>query len=130
MEVSYEDLLKEPLDAFRTVFDFLAIDAPVAEGFLDVRVSQYSEERRERGSVHSWRNHRKEYSVLLGGVERLLGGEIEMLGYGGVPSVKPNDNSRKRAPQPKRGSKLKNTAKKKRTRRSKKKTAAPEPKKL
>jgi LPS sulfotransferase NodH len=80
-EASYEDMVLDPSKAFRAVLDYLAVDMPVAEQYLQVKVSIYSKEKRPRGAVHGWKDVQAEYAVLLDSVERLFSSEIETLGY-------------------------------------------------
>ena len=82
LEVCYEDLLLHPKQTFRDILDYLKIELPVAESYLNVKVSQYSDEDRPRGIVRSWESRADEYKTLLNHVEKFCAKEIDELGYG------------------------------------------------
>ena len=83
-EIAYEELVLHPLDQFRETLDYLDLNLPVAESFLDVKVSLYSDKRSKRGQAMGWRSSQEKYAVLLEGVHRLLADEIDSLGYGEI----------------------------------------------
>ena len=81
LELSYEDMVTKPKESFRAALDYLEIDLPVAEAYLEVKVSLYSTDSRSRGEAYGWKHAAEKYAVLLEGVERLLAPEIQLLGY-------------------------------------------------
>jgi len=81
LQVRYEDLTSDPGRGFREILDFLEFDGPIAEDKYEVKVSQYSETKRDRGKANGWIHCRDRYGVLIDEVEKSLGQEIAALGY-------------------------------------------------
>lgn len=99
LEIAYEDLVLHPRETFRTTLDYLDLDLPVAESYLDVKVSQYSDARRTRGVAYNWMHSDGQYAILLEGVERLLSKEIKALGYDSVHQSEPPPSTDSRTPK-------------------------------
>lgn len=81
LEVRYETLQTDPERGFGEVFRYLNLDCPLAKAYLPVKVSQYDETRKDRGTAEAWRKHGEQYRELLDGVEAHLRDEIALLGY-------------------------------------------------
>lgn len=79
--VRYEDLVQDAVAGFQRIFDFLELDCALAEAFLGVKVSLYSEGKRARGIAGGWRQNYATYKALIDSVNAKLAGEIETLGY-------------------------------------------------
>ncbi|OQB43465.1 MAG: Sulfotransferase domain protein [Candidatus Hydrogenedentes bacterium ADurb.Bin179] len=81
LPVRYEDLLLEPQKTFKIIFDFLNLDCELAEKFLGVRVSLYSDTGRPRARIQGWRENMDRYGILLRQIREQLSEEIVALGY-------------------------------------------------
>lgn len=79
--VKFEDLILSPYTEFKRIFDFLELDCSLATEQLKVKVSQYSDSKRQRGKAYEWVNCQDEYSKLLNRVNTLFHSEIKILGY-------------------------------------------------
>ena len=79
--VRFEDLTSEPERVFRTVFDYLDLDCSLAREFLDVKVSQYSQEKRTRARAGGWKEDYATYKTLVDAVNEKLNEEIKILEY-------------------------------------------------
>lgn len=81
LPVRYEDLVLEPQETFKKIFDFLNLDCELAEKFLRVKVSLYSDTGRPRAQIQGWRKNLERYGTLLQMVQEELAEEIRLLGY-------------------------------------------------
>lgn len=81
LPVRYEDLVLEPRETFTKIFDFLNLDCELAEKFLRVKVSLYSDTGRPRAQIQGWRKNLERYGTLLQMVHEELAEEIRCLGY-------------------------------------------------
>lgn len=79
--VKYEDLVQEPQQEFQRIFDFLGLKCSLVEQIVDVQVSQYSSEPRQRGQAYGWKDNFPRYKALLEEVNLALRDEIIVLGY-------------------------------------------------
>lgn len=81
LPVRYEDLVLEPHETFKRIFDFLNLDCELAEKFLKVKVSLYSDTGRQRGRIQGWRDNFDRYGILIRMIQEQLADEIRFLGY-------------------------------------------------
>lgn len=81
LPMRYEDLLLDAQTAFKKIFDFLNLDCELAEKFLQIKVSLYSDTGRQRARAQGWRENLERYGVLIAMVQEQLKDEIEILGY-------------------------------------------------
>ncbi len=81
LSVRYEDLVLEPQETFKRIFDFLNLDCDLAEKFLRVKVSLYSDTGRPRARIQGWRENLERYGALIEQVQDQLHDEIRLLGY-------------------------------------------------
>ncbi len=81
LPMRYEDLVLDPQSAFGKIFDFLNLDCELAEKFLQIKVSLYSDTGRPRALVQGWRENMERYGPLIAMVEEQLADEIQILGY-------------------------------------------------
>ena len=82
--LSYEGMVEEPQDTFQQAFDFLDLDCTLNPEFIRLKVSLYSDSKRQRGIAYGWRQPENQelYLPLIEQVNDLLAEEIEFLGYG------------------------------------------------
>ncbi|MGD9971488.1 MAG: sulfotransferase domain-containing protein [Desulfatirhabdiaceae bacterium] len=81
LDVSFENLVSNPENEFKRIFDFLEINASLNKESLKIKVSQYSEEIRPRGVVYGWKNNFT-HTTLINSVDKYLKVNIDILGYG------------------------------------------------
>lgn len=81
LPVRYEDLVLEPQKTFQSIFDFLNLDCELADKFLKVKVSLYSDTGRARARTAGWRENMERYGVLIQMIQEQLSEEIQLLGY-------------------------------------------------
>ena len=79
--VTFEELSSDPERAFGTVFEYLDLDCSLASEFLEVKVSQYSQEKRARARAGGWKEDYAAYKTLVDAVNEELNEEIKILGY-------------------------------------------------
>ena len=79
--VKYENLIQEPQKEFQRIFDFLELRCSLAEQFLDVKVSLFSSELRQRGRAYGWKDSVSRYNTLLQEVNDVLRDEMIAIGY-------------------------------------------------
>jgi hypothetical protein len=80
LDVSYENLVNNPENEFKRIFDFLEMDASLNKEALKIKVSQYSDENRPRGVAYGWKNN-SHHTKLIYNSNRHLKKEIDLLGY-------------------------------------------------
>ncbi len=81
LPMRYEDLLLDAQTAFGKIFNFLNLDCELAEKFLQIKVSLYSDTGRQRARVQGWRENLERYGALIAMVQEQLKDEIRILGY-------------------------------------------------
>ena len=81
--LSYEGMVEAPQETFQKAFDFLGLDCTLNAEFIRLKVSQYSDSKRQRGIAYGWREPENQelYLPLIEQVNELLTEEIEFLGY-------------------------------------------------
>ncbi|NSW52994.1 MAG: sulfotransferase domain-containing protein [Anaerolineae bacterium] len=81
--LAYEAMVQSPQETFQRAFEFLGLDCKLDPVFLNFKVSQYSDENRQRGMAGGWRETqtRQQYALLIDRVNAHLSNEIEALGY-------------------------------------------------
>ena len=99
LELCYEDLVEKSEKTFERALRYLELDVPVAKEFLDVKVSLYSEEDRNRGIAYGWQHTGKRYASLVKKVESLLADEIKLLGYSKIKKTSAQAKKKKKSTQ-------------------------------
>lgn len=81
--LSYEGMVDDPYGTFQQAFDFLDLQCTLNPELIRLKVSQYSESKRERGVAYGWKQPETQdiYQPLIEQVNQFLKEEIAFLGY-------------------------------------------------
>ena len=79
--VRYESLLEDSGGTFAKIFEFLCLECTLDSNSLDEKISLYSNETRERGTIEGWKHLFSDYQSIIAAVEDNLKNEISALGY-------------------------------------------------
>lgn len=79
--IRYENLLFHPNKEFEKIFNFLGLKCSMAEQYLNMKVSLYSNESRNRGQAYGWKMYYKKYESLIETTNLLLEKELNSFGY-------------------------------------------------
>ena len=79
--VRYESLLEDSGATFAKIFEFLCLECTLDSNSLDEKISLYSNETRERGTIEGWKHLFSDYQSIIAAVEDNLKSEISALGY-------------------------------------------------
>jgi len=80
--VRFEDLKADPEAEFRTIFDYIDIDAPIKPESIHERVLAIDSTKRPRASAQGWKQCSDEYKCIIDSVNEKLSEELRVLGYG------------------------------------------------
>ena len=80
--VKFENLRTNPEDYFKKILNFLNLNYPIANKYIDKLVGTSDKVKRPRGKAYGWRNTKnKDYKVIIDEIQKRLDREIKIIGY-------------------------------------------------